>query len=68
MTKTIHTDAAPSDVLETTAFLAAIDDFDAMNETDAGSLEASPPAGAAIQAGMLSTGAGVEIEAVAVVE
>jgi len=60
--------AAPADVLKTTVFLADIDDFDEMNETYAGYFDESPPARSAVQAGALPKGAGVEIEAVAVVE
>ena len=60
--------AAPADVLKTTVFLADIDDFEEMNETYAGYFEESPPARSAVQAGALPKGAGVEIEAVAVVE
>ncbi|WP_050032946.1 Rid family detoxifying hydrolase [Halorubrum halophilum] len=60
--------AEPGDVLKTTVFLADIDDFDEMNETYAGYFEESPPARSAVQAGALPKGAGVEIEAVAVVE
>ncbi|WP_435072807.1 Rid family detoxifying hydrolase [Halorubrum sp. HHNYT27] len=60
--------AAPTDVLKTTVFLADIDDFDEMNETYAGYFDESPPARSAVQAGALPKGAGVEIEAVAVVE
>jgi reactive intermediate/imine deaminase len=60
--------AAPTDVLKTTVFLADIDDFEEMNETYAGYFEESPPARSAVQAGALPKGAGVEIEAVAVVE
>ena len=60
--------ATPADVLKTTVFLADIDDFDEMNETYAGYFDESPPARSAVQAGALPKGAGVEIEAVAVVE
>ncbi|WP_418284134.1 Rid family detoxifying hydrolase [Halorubrum sp. DTA46] len=60
--------ASPADVLKTTVFLADIDDFDEMNETYAGYFDESPPARSAVQAGALPKGAGVEIEAVAVVE
>ncbi|MDZ5812550.1 Rid family detoxifying hydrolase [Halorubrum sp. AD140] len=60
--------ATPADVLKTTVFLADIDDFAEMNETYAGYFEASPPARSAVEAGALPKGAGVEIEAVAVVE
>jgi reactive intermediate/imine deaminase len=60
--------AAPTDVLKTTVFLADIDDFEEMNETYADYFEESPPARSAVQAGALPKGAGVEIEAVAVVE
>jgi len=60
--------ASPSDVLKTTVFLADIDDFDEMNETYAGYFDESPPARSAVEAGALPKGAGVEIEAVAVVE
>jgi 2-iminobutanoate/2-iminopropanoate deaminase len=60
--------ATPTDVLKTTVFLADIDDFDEMNETYAGYFDESPPARSAVQAGALPKGAGVEIEAVAVVE
>jgi reactive intermediate/imine deaminase len=60
--------AAPEDVLKTTVFLADIDDFDEMNETYAGYFDESPPARSAVEAGALPKGAGVEIEAVAVVE
>jgi len=60
--------ASPSDVLKTTVFLADIDDFDEMNETYAGYFDDSPPARSAVEAGGLPKGAGIEIEAVAVVE
>ncbi|SNR31208.1 reactive intermediate/imine deaminase [Halorubrum ezzemoulense] len=60
--------AGPEDVLKTTVFLADIDDFDAMNETYADYFDEAPPARSAVQAGALPKGAGVEIEAVAVVE
>ena len=60
--------AEPSDVLKTTVFLADIDDFDEMNETYARYFDEAPPARSAVQAGALPKGAGVEIEAVAVVE
>jgi reactive intermediate/imine deaminase len=60
--------AAPTDVLKTTVFLADIDDFEEMNETYADYFKESPPARSAVQAGALPKGAGVEIEAVAVVE
>ena len=60
--------ADATDVLKTTVFLADIDDFDEMNETYAGYFEESPPARSAVEAGALPKGAGVEIEAVAVVE
>ena len=60
--------AEPADVLKTTVFLADIGDFDEMNETYASYFEESPPARSAVQAGALPKGAGVEIEAVAVVE
>jgi reactive intermediate/imine deaminase len=60
--------AGTDDVLKTTVFLADIDDFDEMNETYAGYFDESPPARSAVQAGALPKGAGVEIEAVAVVE
>ncbi|MDB2236252.1 reactive intermediate/imine deaminase [Halorubrum ezzemoulense] len=60
--------AGPEDVLKTTVFLADIDDFDEMNETYADYFDEAPPARSAVQAGALPKGAGVEIEAVAVVE
>ena len=60
--------AAPEDVLKTTVFLADMDDFDEMNETYAGYFDDAPPARSAVEAGALPKGAGVEIEAVAVVE
>ncbi|TKX75651.1 RidA family protein [Halorubrum sp. GN11_10-6_MGM] len=60
--------AGPEDVLKTTVFLADIDDFDEMNGTYAEYFDESPPARSAVQAGALPKGAGVEIEAVAVVE
>ena len=60
--------AEPADVLKTTVFLADIGDFDEMNETYASYFEESPPARSAVQAGALPKGAGLEIEAVAVVE
>ena len=60
--------ASPTDVLKTTVFLADIDDFEEMNETYAGYFDESPPARSAVEAGGLPKGAGVEIEAVAVVE
>jgi reactive intermediate/imine deaminase len=60
--------AEPADVLKTTVFLADMDDFDEMNETYAGYFDESPPARSAVEAGALPKGAGVEIEAVAVVE
>ena len=60
--------AGPEDVLKTTVFLADMDDFDEMNETYAGYFDDAPPARSAVEAGALPKGAGVEIEAVAVVE
>ncbi|TKX84063.1 RidA family protein [Halorubrum sp. SS5] len=60
--------AGPEDVLKTTVFMADIDHFDEMNETYADYFDASPPARSAVEAGALPKGAGVEIEAVAVVE
>lgn len=60
--------ASPADVLKTTVFLADIDDFEEMNETYASYFDESPPARSAVEAGALPKGAGVEIEAVAVVE
>ena len=60
--------ASPADVLKTTVFLADIDDFEEMNETYAGYFDESPPARSAVEVGALPKGAGVEIEAVAVVE
>jgi reactive intermediate/imine deaminase len=60
--------ASPGDVLKTTVFLADMDDFDEMNDTYAGYFDDSPPARSAVEAGALPKGAGVEIEAVAVVE
>ncbi|KOX96702.1 RidA family protein [Halorubrum sp. ASP1] len=60
--------AGPEDVLKTTVFMADIGDFDEMNETYADYFDASPPARSAVEAGALPKGAGVEIEAVAVVE
>jgi reactive intermediate/imine deaminase len=59
--------ATPADVLKTTVFLADIDDFEAMNRTYASYFEEAPPARSAVQAGALPKGAGVEIEAVALV-
>ena len=60
--------ASPEDVLKTTVFLADMDDFDEMNETYAGYFDDAPPARSAVEAGALPKGAGVEIEAVAVVK
>lgn len=59
--------ATPDDVLKVTVFLADIDDFEAMNETYASYFDEEPPARSAVEVGNLPKGAGVEIEAIAVV-
>jgi enamine deaminase RidA (YjgF/YER057c/UK114 family) len=56
------------DVLKVTVYLDDIEDFEAMNETYAGYFPSEPPARSAVEVGALPKGAGVEIEAVAVVE
>jgi reactive intermediate/imine deaminase len=58
-------DLAAEDILKTTVYLAAIDDFDAMNATYETYFTAAPPARSAVEAGALPKGVGVEIEAVA---
>jgi reactive intermediate/imine deaminase len=60
--------ATAGDVLQTTVFLADIDEFEAMNETYASYFREEPPARSAVQAGALPKGVAVEIEAVALVE
>jgi reactive intermediate/imine deaminase len=59
--------ATPADVLKVTVFMDDIDDFDEMNETYATYFDAEPPARSAVEVANLPKGAGVEIEAVAVV-
>ena len=56
------------DVLKVTVYLDDIDDFEEMNETYATYFPSEPPARSAFEVGALPKGAGVEIEAVAVVE
>jgi len=56
---------AAEDILKTTVFLDAIDDFAAMNATYETYFAAQPPARSAVEAGALPKGVGVEIEAVA---
>ena len=60
--------AKMSDVVKTTVLLRDIGDFAAMNEVYAEFFEQPYPARAAFQAAALPKGAGVEIEAVAVVD
>jgi len=60
--------ASMEDVLKVTVYLDDIEDFEAMNETYAGYFPSEPPARSAVEVGALPKGAGVEIEAVAVVE
>jgi reactive intermediate/imine deaminase len=55
------------DVLKMTVYLDDIEDFEEMNETYAGYFPSEPPARSAIEVGALPKGAGVEVEAVAVV-
>lgn len=58
-------DAAASDVLKVTVYLADIADFEEMNETYAAFFEEAPPARSAVEAGALPKGVAVEIEAIA---
>ena len=60
--------ATPADVLKVTVFMDDIDDFDEMNETYATYFDAEPPARSAVEVANLPKGAGVEIEAIAVVD
>lgn len=57
--------ATPSDVIKTTVFLAAMDDFVAMNEIYAGFFTEEPPARSTVAARTLPKNALFEIEAVA---
>ena len=57
--------AAPSDVIKTTVFLAAMDDFVAMNEIYAGFFTEEPPARSTVAAKTLPKNALFEIEAIA---
>ncbi len=60
--------ASMEDVLKVTVYLDDIEDFEEMNETYAGYFPSEPPARSAFEVGALPKGAGVEVEAVAVVE
>jgi reactive intermediate/imine deaminase len=60
--------ATPADVLKVTVFMDDIDDFDEMNETYATYFASEPPARSAVEVANLPKGAGVEIEAVAVLD
>ncbi|MFC5368512.1 Rid family detoxifying hydrolase [Salinirubrum litoreum] len=60
--------ATPEDVLKVTVFMDDIEDFDEMNETYATYFESAPPARSAVEVANLPKGAGVEIEAIAVVD
>ena len=60
--------AAMEDVLKVTVYLDDIEDFEEMNETYANYFPSEPPARSAVEVGALPKGAGVEVEAVAVVE
>lgn len=60
--------ATPDDVLKVTVFMDDIDDFEEMNETYATYFESEPPARSAVEVANLPKGAGVEIEAIAVVD
>jgi reactive intermediate/imine deaminase len=60
--------ASMEDVLKVTVYLDDIEDFEEMNETYAGYFPSEPPARSAVEVGALPKGAGVEVEAVAVVE
>jgi reactive intermediate/imine deaminase len=60
--------ATPADVLKVTVFMDDIDDFEEMNETYATYFDAEPPARSAVEVANLPKGAGVEIEAIAVVD
>lgn len=59
--------AGLEDVVKTTVFLAAMDDFALMNETYARYFPANPPARSTVEVARLPKGAKVEIEALAVV-
>jgi len=59
--------ASMEDVLKVTVYLDDIEDFEEMNETYATYFPSEPPARSAIEVGALPKGAGVEVEAVAVV-
>jgi reactive intermediate/imine deaminase len=60
--------ASMEDVLKVTVYLDDIEDFEEMNETYATYFPSEPPARSAFEVGALPKGAGVEVEAVAVVE
>jgi reactive intermediate/imine deaminase len=60
--------ATPADVLKVTVFMDDIDDFEEMNETYATYFASEPPARSAVEVANLPKGAGVEIEAVAVLD
>jgi 2-iminobutanoate/2-iminopropanoate deaminase len=58
--------SSTSDVVKTTVFLVAMDEFKAMNAVYAEFFSAAPPARSTVQVGALPLGARVEIEAVAI--
>lgn len=57
--------AGPADVVKTTVFLAAMEDFGAMNEIYAGYFTDTPPARSTVAARTLPKNALFEIEAIA---
>ena len=52
-------------IVKTTVFLASLSDFQGMNEVYAGRIGDTPPARSTIEVGALTSGALVEIEAIA---
>jgi 2-iminobutanoate/2-iminopropanoate deaminase len=58
--------ASLADVVRTTIYLANMDDFGAVNATYGERFPTDPPARATVQAAKLPRGAGVEIDAIAV--
>ena len=60
--------ASLSDVVKTTVFLVDLADFPAFNATYAGYFPNDPPARSTLQVAALPKGAGVEVEAIALLE
>ena len=56
-----------SKVVKTTIYLADLNDFSSVNEIYSDYFESDPPARATVQVAALPKGAGVEIEAVALI-